>query len=71
MLGMNLSWLEQFLRSHDTNTYLNEQCAKSDTKNALAVDLLAEYGIGKQLREIRKNSVTPEIPSHQQTAKEG
>jgi hypothetical protein len=53
MLRMNLRWLEQFLRSQETNPYLN-------AKNAMAADLLGEYGIGKELGEKRQRSMTPD-----------
>ena len=53
MLRMNLRWLEQFLHSQELNPYLKG-------KNALSADMLAEYGIGKELGEKRQPSMTPD-----------
>jgi hypothetical protein len=53
MLKLNLTLLEQFLLSPETNPGL---CAR----NAVSADLLAEYGIGKELGEKRKPCMTPD-----------
>lgn len=53
MLKLNLTLLEQFLRSPVKNAVLH-------AKNAASADLLAEYGIGKELGEKRKPCMTPD-----------
>lgn len=53
MLKMNLRWLEQFLRYQELNPYLK-------AKNAMSAEMLAEYGIGKELGEKRQLSMTPD-----------
>jgi hypothetical protein len=53
MLKLNLTWLEHFLRCQQMNPDLNG-------KNAMCADLLAEYGIGRVLREKREPLITPE-----------
>jgi hypothetical protein len=53
MLNLNLSWLEQFLGCQQTNPDLNG-------KNARSAELLAEYGIGKEVGEKRETSMTPD-----------
>jgi hypothetical protein len=52
-LGSNLRLLEEFLRSPHPNARLR-------AKNAISADQLAEYGIGKELREKRQTSMTPD-----------
>jgi hypothetical protein len=53
MLKLNLTLLEQFLRSPVKNAVLH-------AKNAASADLLAEYGIGKELGEKREPCMTPD-----------
>jgi hypothetical protein len=53
MLKLNLTLLEQFLRPLEANTGLR-------AKNSASADLLAEYGIGKELGEKRKPCMTPD-----------
>ena len=53
MLKLNLTLLEQFLQSQETNPDLN-------AKNAASADRLAQYGIGKELGEKREPSLTPD-----------
>jgi hypothetical protein len=53
MLKLNLTFLEQFFGCQQTNPDLHE-------KNAIAAELLAQYGIGKTLGEERSPSMTPD-----------
>lgn len=53
MLKPNLTLLQEFLRCPQINPDLNE-------KNAVAADLLAQFGIGKHLGERRSPSMAPD-----------
>lgn len=52
MLKQNLRLLEEFLQYPDRNPDLND-------KNSITAEMLAQYGIGKQLGERRNSSMTP------------